>query len=139
MKKNTIVALVAAGVMTLATGTYAHAAALNPASGPTLKTNPSDVVVAPGTGSDSVRLHFSGAQLLYRNSPGELTVFKANGGLMHYRPDAYQLINGKIKHVDVNLRIEGRDNATVEFGSMDSNAPVILKWGTVMSSQPIVR
>jgi hypothetical protein len=141
MKKTSIVAALAAGMMLLAARDGALAAELNPpelhpASDPAVTTRGSDVTVMPQNGAGHVRVHFSGADLLYRDSPGDLTVLKTDGAHMHYRPNAYQLIDGRMKRVDVNFQIEGKDEATVWFGKLDRSAPVILKWGAVMSSQP---
>jgi hypothetical protein len=132
MKKTFIMAAVAAGMLTLATGTYAHGAEISPTEGAAVKTMNSDIVVMPGTGSDTLRLRFSGADLLHQEFHGGLTVYEASGGRMHYRPEAYQLINGKRRSVEVHFQIEGKDQATVRFGKADRNAPVILERGAFM-------
>ena len=136
MNKTSIVSAVVAGIMTLATCSAAFAADVNLSSGSGAKTNSSDVMVMPGTDSQPLRLHFSGAERLHHELGG-LTVFQTNGERMHYRPDAYQVINGKHKPVEVNLHIEGNDQVTVEFGKVDKSAPVILKRGAAMFSQPV--
>lgn len=135
MKKTSIVAAVVAGIMTLGTGSYAFAAGASSASASVVKTNESDLMVMPDAGTDSVRLHFAGAERLHTDIHGGLTIFRGNAGLRYYRPDAYQVINGKMKSVEVRFRIEGRDKATIEFGKIDPGAPVILRWGAVMSTQ----
>jgi hypothetical protein len=133
MKKNSIVAAVAIGIMTLATGTYALASELNPTPRSVVTTNGSDITVIPGTGSDTLRVHFSGAEIVTQESPGGLMIVKAKGQLMHYRPEAYQVINGEIKPVEVNFHIEGKDQVVVQFGEIDKNAPIILKRGALIS------
>jgi len=138
MKKTSIVAAVLAGALALATGSYAFAAGMNPASGAVVKTNDSDLMVMPGAGAGAVRLHFSGAERLRNDFRGGLTIIKDNTGSMHYRPEAYQVVNGKFKSVEVHFRIEGKDEATVEFGKTDPGVPVILRWGAVMSGQSVV-
>jgi hypothetical protein len=132
MKKNFIAAAAAAGIITLATGTYALAAPSNPAPSSVVTTNGTDIKVMPGTGSDTLRVHFSGAEIITHESSGGLMIVKARGQLLHYRPEAYQLINGEIKPVEVHFRIEGTDQAIVEFGKSDKSAPVFLKRGAVM-------
>ena len=138
MKQTSIVAVAAIGMITLATGTYALGAARNTRpSAPVTKnvtTNGSDVTLMPGSGSDTLRLHFSGAQIITHESPGGLMIVKSGGRLLHYRPEAYQLINGEIKTVELSFRIEGMDQVVVQFGKTDKNAPVILKQGAVMST-----
>ena len=138
MKKNSIVTVVAIGMMTLATGTYALGAAGTKAPSAFVTANGSDVTLMPGAGSDTLRLHFSGAEIITHESHGGLMIVKARGQLMHYRPEAYQVINGETKPVEVNFKIEGRDQVVVEFGKIDKNAPVILKQGAVMSGNPSV-
>jgi hypothetical protein len=127
MKKTLIVT--ALGIMTLVTGTNALAAQRNAAPA-------SDVTWMPRTGSDTLRLHFAGAEIITHESTGGLMIVKAKGQLLHYRPDAYQLIDGEIKPVEVHFRIDGIDQVVVEFGNLDKNAPVILKQGSVMYGQP---
>jgi hypothetical protein len=136
MKKAFFVTAVAAGMMTLAAGTYPLCAEMAPASGSVVQTNSTDLMVMPGT-ADNLRLHFSGADLLHHEFPGGLTVYQTNGETKHYRPDAYQVINGKHKAVDISFHIEGRDQVTVKFGKMDKSAPVFLKRGGVMLGQPV--
>ncbi len=135
MTKNSIAAVVAIGIMTLGTGTYAFGAARHTTPSAVVASNGADVTLAPGTGSDTLRLHFSGAQIITHESSGGLTILKARGQLLHYRPEAYQLINGEIKPIEATFRIEGTDQVVVEFGKIDKNAPVILKHGAVMSGQ----
>ena len=134
MKKTLVIAAAAAAIMTLATATYAAAAPNAP-----LKTDTADVTVMPG--NDSVlHLHFAGAALIvqdFRNSRGGLTVFKANGARMHYQPIAYQLIDGKLKLIEAEFHIEGKDRVTVQFARLNNNAPVILKRGAVVDVQPV--
>lgn len=136
MKTTSIVAAIAVGMITLATGTYALAAQRTPAAGSIVSTNGSDVTLMPGTGTATLRLRFSGAQIITHESAGGLMIVKAKGQLLHYRPDAYQLINGEIKPVEVHFRIEGIDQVVVQFGNIDKNAPVILKQGAGMYGQP---
>jgi hypothetical protein len=124
-------------MMTLATGTFALAAARNPTPGSVVRMNGSDVTLMPGTGSDTLRLHFSGAEIITHDSPGGLMIVKAKGRLLHYRPDAYQVIGGEAIPVEVHFRIDGVDQVVVQFDRIDKNAPVILKQGAVMCDQPV--
>jgi hypothetical protein len=144
MKNTSIAAAVLMGIMTLATGTYALAADMDTAgsvrrevsvmSGSAVTTHGSDLTVMPGADSAALQLHFSGSERIERNFPGGLTIFKAHNLRMNYKPNAYQVINGKIKTVELQFRIDDMDHATIEFGKMDKSAPVIVKWGAVMSS-----
>jgi hypothetical protein len=135
MNKTSNVAAVAIGIMTLVTGTYALGASRNATPSAVATTNGSDVTLMPGTGT-TLRLHFSGVEIITHDSHGGLMILKARGQMLHYRPEAYQVINGEIKPVEVNFRIEGMDQVVVQFGNIDKNAPVILKQGAVMSGQP---
>jgi hypothetical protein len=137
MKKTFIAAALTAGIMTLTPGTYAFAADMNPTMGSAVAKNNSDITVMPGT-NDALRLHFSGAERLHIEFPGGLTVFEGNGERMHYKPDAWQMVNGKLKAVEVRFHIEGKDEVTVQFGKVDKNAPVILKRGALMFPSPLM-
>ena len=137
MKKTSIVAAVVAGLMILAPGSYAFAAGVSTGSSSVVKTNNSDLMVMPGAAAGSVRLHFSGAERLFNEFHGGLTIIKDNRGLMHYRPEAYQVVNGKYKSVEVQFRIEGKDEAVVEFGKTAPGVPIILRSGAVMSGQSL--
>lgn len=112
MNKTSIVAAAAIGMMALATGTYALAAERNQTPSAVVRTNSSDVTLMPGTGASTLRLHFSGAEIITQESPGGLMIVKAKGRQLHYRP------------------------VVVQFGKIDRNAPVILKRGAVMYDQP---
>jgi hypothetical protein len=138
MKRNSIIAAAAFGLITLATGSYAFAAERNPSSGSNVRTDGSDVTLMPGSGSDTLRLHFSGAEIITHEGPGGLMIVKARGRLLHYRPNAYQVINGEIRPVEVGFRIDGVDQVVVQFGKIDKSAPVILKQGAVMHDQPLL-
>jgi len=138
MKKNSIVTVIAIGMMTLVTGSYALGTPRNTTPSAVVTTNGSDVTLMPGTGSDTLRLHFAGAQIITHESARGLMIVKAGGQLLHYRPEAYQLIDGEMKPVEVSFKIEGKDQVVVQFGKMDKNAPVILRQGAVMSGKSSV-
>src|SRR5579862_7709976 len=125
MKKTSFVTAIAIAMITLATGTCALAAARNATPVSVVKTNGSDVTLMPGAGSDTLRLHFSGAQIITREPQGGLTIVKGGARLLHYRPDVYQVINGEIKPVEVHFEIDGIDQVVVRFGEIDKSAPVI--------------
>ncbi len=133
MKKTSIVAVLAAGIMTVAATTAAFAE-MNPAAISPARVGSGDVKLMPG--SDTAQLHFAGAELITNDAPGALTVFKADGTRMNYHPNAFQVIGGKIRPVDARFRIDSKDQVTVEFGKLDKNAPVILKRGAAMYAQP---
>ncbi len=65
-------------------------------------------------------------------------IVKAKGRLLHYRPNAYQVIDGEMRPVEVGFRIDGVDQVVVQFGKIDKNAPVILKQGAVMYDKPVL-
>jgi hypothetical protein len=136
MKKTSIAAAVTAGVIMLTANTYALASEMKPTN--VLKTNDSDLTVMPGAGSEPVQLQFSGAAHLYANAPGELTVFKATGAVTHYRPVAYQMVDGKMKRIEVHFRIDSKNQATLQLGARDENAPVVLQGGAAIAHQPVL-
>jgi hypothetical protein len=138
MKRTSSIAAAAFGLMTLTAGSYAFAAGRNPSQSSSVRTNGSDVTLMPGSGTDTLRLHFSGAEIITHEGPGGLMIVKAKGRLLHYRPNAYQVIDGEMRPVEVGFRIDGVDQVVVQFGKIDKNAPVILKQGTVMYDKPVL-
>ena len=136
MKRTSIAAFVVVGIITLVPGTFASAAEMNPTRGSAVNTSSPDVTVMPGTGAGALHLHFSGAERLSSDMRGGLIVYKATGR-MHYRPEAYQVINGKRKYVEVSFHVDTRDQATVRFDKIDENTPVILDRGALMFNEPM--
>ena len=89
--------------------------------------NARDMVFQPGSETARVQIHFADADRIQFGGPGELFVTRANGNRVAYRPDAYQMINDKMKPVTVSFTKEGRGRVRLNFGKFDQNAPLILR------------
>jgi hypothetical protein len=98
-----------------------------PASVSTL--NSRDLMIQGASETAPLQLHFPGAERLELGAPGELCVIRHGSRQQHYRPDAYQIINGKARHLTVSYTLNGGDRVTVNFRSFDSRAPIFLRDG----------
>jgi len=91
--------------------------------------NERDVMVQCAAETATIQVHFAGAERIDHGSLGELLIYKAGGGRAHYRPDVYQLIDGKVKPVRISYKLNGADRATINFGKFNKDAPLILRMG----------
>jgi hypothetical protein len=101
------------------------------ASGPATVTilNSRDLKIEGASQSATVQLRFAGAELLeFGTTSGELVVNR-HGSVQHYRPEAYQIINGKERHLAVTYTRSGVDLVTVNFGNFDNSAPIFVRGG----------
>jgi hypothetical protein len=92
--------------------------------------NERDLMVQCAAETASIQIHFAGAERIDYGLFGELSVFKADGHV-HYRPDVYQLIDGKVKRVRVSYKLNGTDRATMNFSKFRKDAPLIIHMGAV--------
>jgi hypothetical protein len=90
--------------------------------------NSRDLIIQGASETAPVQLHFAGAERIEIVGPGELSVLR-HGSRQHYRPDAYQIINGKARHLTVGYKVNGGDRVTVNFGNFDNSAPIFLRDG----------
>lgn len=123
---------IAAAVFTFAAVSFAGAAdVVATTDGNTKVTmlNARDMMVQATSAPASVDLHFAGAERIDFGSAGELTIIKNNGRLVRYRPDAYQMIGGKLKPVGLTYKMNGKDRVTMKFGKFDKESPLIIHHG----------
>src|SRR5215471_7371849 len=66
--------------------------------------NERDVMVRCAAETASIQLHFTGAERIDHGTFGDLLIFKS-GGRVHYHPDVYQVIDGKVKSVKVTYKL----------------------------------
>jgi hypothetical protein len=127
-----ITTAVMAGILSLVSGSPAFAGSIVKTSEPELvsRANSPDLVIQGASKNVPVQLHFGGAERIDFGKPGELIVIR-HGLRQHYRPDVYQVIDGKWRPVAVSYRLSGGDLVTVNFGSLDNSAPVFLRNGAV--------
>lgn len=96
---------------------------------PVLAANSRDLMIQGASENAPIQLHFAGAERLELVAPGELCVVRHGVRQQHYRPDAYQIIDGKTRHLTVSYRVDGGDRVTVSFGNFDKSAPIFLRDG----------
>ena len=127
-----ITTAVMAGMLSLIPGNPAFAADVAKTSAPGLisTVNSRDLIIQGASETVPVQLHFGGAERIDLGRPGELIVMR-HGSRQHYRPEAYQIIDGKWRPLTVGYTINGGDRVTVNFGNFDNSAPVFLRYGAV--------
>lgn len=128
--KIQITAVVITGILSFISGSPVLAAnILNTSAPASVSTvNSRDLMIQGASETAPVQLHFAGAERLEIVAPGELSVMR-HGSRQRYRPDAYQIINGKARHLTVSYALNGGDRVTVDFGNFDRNAPIFLRDG----------
>jgi hypothetical protein len=128
--KIQIATAVMTGILSLLPGSPALASNIvnssTPASVSTV--NSRDLVIQGVSETARVQLHFAGAERLEFAAPGELCVIR-HGSRQRYRPDAYQIVNGKARHLTVSYTFNASDRVTVNFGNFDNSAPIFLRDG----------
>jgi hypothetical protein len=77
--------------------------------------------------TNSVELHFSGAERVITNGTGGLDVVKADGSLMHYRPKVYQVVNGKRHDMIPGYHIVDKDHVELLLQNADPGAPIVVQ------------
>ena len=127
-----ITTAVMAGILSLIPGSPAFAGNIVETSAPRLisTVNSRDLIIQGALETVPVQLHFGGAERIDFGRPGELIVMR-HGSRQHYRPEAYQIIDGKWRPLTVGYTINGGDRVTVNFGNFDNSAPVFLRYGAV--------
>jgi hypothetical protein len=90
--------------------------------------NTRDLMVRAASQPAAIELHFAKAERIDYGSAGELDIFTANGEL-HYKPDVYQMVHGKLKPVSVIYKMNGKDRVTMKFGKFDKDVPLIVHHG----------
>ncbi len=85
-----------------------------------------DYVIQPGTDPSSVQLHFAGAQRIFVSGTGELEIVNTDGHAWRYRPEVYQIVNGKRKGVTVGFSFLGRDRVALKVSRYDPSEPLIV-------------
>ena len=128
--KSVITAAVLTGILLLIPASPVLAASIinNSASASVSALNARDLVIQSVAAGASFQLHFSGAEHIDFGSPGELLIMR-HGLREHYRPEAYQMIEGKMHRVVVSYSRVGSDRVNVNFIKYDPSAPIILRGG----------
>ena len=127
-----ITTAVMAGMLSLIPGNPSFAGDVAKTSAPGLisTVNSRDLIIQGASETVPVQLHFGGAERIDFGRPGELIVMR-HGSRQHYRPEAYQIIDGKWRPLTLGYTLNGGDRVTVNFGNFDNSAPVFLRYGAV--------
>lgn len=131
MKANLIAPFFSAGILLFAS----HAAraadvVTTPEAGTKItRVKGNNLLVESSSGSPVVNIQFTGSDRVERGWAGELIVMKGDGGRVHYRPDAYQMINNRFKVVHVEYKLDGKDRVAMTFGKFDASAPIFIRRG----------
>src|ERR1700734_3191803 len=109
-----ITTAVMAGILSLIPGSPAFAGNIVETSAPRLisTVNSRDLIIQGALETVPVQLHFGGAERIELGRPGELIVLR-HGSRQHYRPDVYQIIDGKWRPLTVSYTLNGGDRVTV--------------------------
>ena len=91
--------------------------------------NARDLMIKGASEAAPIQLRFAGAERLEPGTAsGELLVTR-HGWREHYRPEVYQIVNGKERRLTVSYTLSGDDRVTVNFGNYDNGAPIFLRGG----------
>jgi hypothetical protein len=85
-----------------------------------------DYVIQPGTDPATVQLHFAGAQRVSFSGTGALEIVNQDGHAWRYRPEVYQVVNGKRKLLSVGFSFMGPDRVALRLSKYDPSAPLIV-------------
>jgi hypothetical protein len=85
-----------------------------------------NLVIEPGTDPSSVQLHFAGAERVSYVFSGTLEIMNSDGEVWRYRPQVYQVVNGRQKTVPVSFSFIGRDRVSLHVSRFDASAPLIV-------------
>jgi hypothetical protein len=85
-----------------------------------------DMMIQATSQPAAIELHFANAERVDFGLGGELDIIKTNGSLVRYKPDVYQMVNGKLKPVGVSYKMNGNDRVTMKFSKFNKDAPLIV-------------
>jgi|SRR5579884_1177914 len=114
--------LMTAGVLALCATGYAASAANLP------RHNAAPVIATAAPG-EKIVLHFQGAERIFADGSGRLEVVDADGAIRRYRPDLFQIIDGKRKAVVFTCHVI--DAAHVELKAIHPDPSVPLELAPV--------
>ena len=128
MKKRILITVTASAILAL---TMVGSAVAGPGFAYEPRDNKShdnlrSLIIEPGSDPSSVQLHFAGADRVTLSLSGSLEVVNSDGHIWHYRPDVYQIVNGKQKTVSVTFGVLGKDRVALHVSKFDPSAPLIV-------------
>jgi hypothetical protein len=146
MNKRFFMSAAASGLLALAMGGHALAADVSAVVNAGFRTpglslvdrghgsSMRNLVMEPGSDPNSIQLHFNGAQRVSIGPVSSLEIVSADGTSWHYRPELYQVVNGKRHNVAVSFHIVDMSHVTLRVKKFDATAPLIL--GPVATTEP---
>ncbi len=126
MNKRFLVPVVLSAVLAVATVSSAVAGSGVASRGKANGTPDRAYVIEPGTDPSSVQLHFAGAQRVSSSGAGALEIVNLDGHSWRYRPEVYQMVNGKRKAVSVGFRFLAPDRVALHLAKYDESEPLIV-------------
>lgn len=84
-----------------------------------------DLVVSAGSDPNQIRLTFDGARSLSVDTDGSLVAKTEHTELRQQRPFAYQMIDGKMRKIEVRYAVADKD-VTFELGEYDHSLPLTI-------------
>jgi hypothetical protein len=93
-----------------------------------------DLVVAPGTDPEAIRVTFEGAQRLRISGDGDVALDVAGHELLQRKPVIYQEVDGVRHAVEGRYAREGQRSVGFEIGDYDRSRPLIIDPVLVYSS-----
>jgi hypothetical protein len=141
MNKRVFIPAIAAAITILGLGGSVLAAGLG-TPGFVLTTragHPSihDMVIEPGADPSELQMHFAGAERVTPNATGNLDIVKADGTVWHYKPQIYQVVNGKQRPVAIGYHILDKDRVSLKVQKLEPGASLVI--GPVDSAKQVPR
>lgn len=85
-----------------------------------------EVVLEAGTDPSTLELRFPGAQKVTFENVGTLLVINHDGSLWRYKPEVYQVVNGKRKPVLFGFHFVGNDRVSLKVQKLNPSAPLVV-------------
>jgi hypothetical protein len=85
-----------------------------------------DMVVEPGTDPSELQMHFAGAERVTPNASGNLDIIKKDGTVWHYKPQIYQVVNGKRRPVVVSYHVMDKDRVSLKVQKLDPAGSLVV-------------
>jgi hypothetical protein len=85
-----------------------------------------DLVIEPGADPSELQLHFKGAERVTFNLTGGLDIINANGSVWHYKPEVYQVVNGKRRAVVVGYHVVDKDHVSLKVRDFDPSTALVV-------------
>ena len=85
-----------------------------------------DFVVAPGAAAGAIEMAFEGVKTVRLDGRGDLLLRAERGEVLHRRPTAYQIIDGRRRSVVCRFVIRGPRRAGFELGAWDRTQPLVI-------------